>query len=114
MGVASLGGCYFKSRFVLHDVLRTKDDAPQSFRRFLAIVRALGHNIEHVRLDNDSVFMGREFMAVLDDHGVSHDFSVPYSHWQHGRMERQWGTLVRLPSPCFTQRALIALFGVWP
>ena len=101
MGVASLGGCYyslavtdFKSRFVLHDVLRTKDEAPQSFRRFLATVRALGHKIEHVRLDNDSVFMGRDFMAVLDDHGVSHDFSAPYSHWQHGRMERQWGTLV--------------------
>jgi hypothetical protein len=87
MGVASLGGCYyslavtdFKSPFVLHDVLRTKHEAPQSFRRFLAIVRALGHKIEHVRLDNDSVFMGREFMAVLDDHGVSHDFSAPYSH----------------------------------
>jgi transposase InsO family protein len=95
MGVVSLGGCYyslavtdFKSRFVMHDVLRTKDEAPQSFRRFLATVRSLGHKIEHVRLDNDSVFMGRDFMAVLDDHGVSHDFSAPYSHWQHGRMER--------------------------
>jgi hypothetical protein len=101
MGVASLGGCYysltvtdFKSRFVMHDVLRTKDEAPQAFRRILATVRALDHKIKHVRLDNDSVLMGREFTAVLDDHGVSHDFFAPYSHWQHGRMERQWGTLV--------------------
>jgi hypothetical protein len=53
--VASLGGSYyslavtdFKSRFVMHDVLRTKDEAPQSFRRFLATVRALGLKIEHV------------------------------------------------------------------
>jgi hypothetical protein len=87
MGVAYLGGCYyslpvtdFKSRFVKHDVLRTKDEAPQSFRRFLANVRAPSHKIEHMRLDNDSVLMGREFMAVLDDHGVSLDFSAPYSH----------------------------------
>jgi transposase InsO family protein len=101
MGVASLGGCYyslavtdFKSRFVMYHALRTNDEAPQSFRRFLATVRALGHKMEHVRLDNDSVFMGREFMTVLDDHGVPHDFSAPYSLRQHGRMERQWGTLV--------------------
>jgi hypothetical protein len=41
--------------------------------------------------------MRREFMAVLDDHGVPHYFSTPCSRWQHGRMERQWGTL--LPAP---------------
>jgi hypothetical protein len=38
--------------------------------------------------------MVREFMAVLDEHGVSHDFSAPYSHSQHGRVEPQRGTLV--------------------
>jgi hypothetical protein len=90
MGVASLGGCYYnlavtdlESRFVMHDVLQTKDEAPQSFRRFLATLRAMGHNIEHVRVDKES-----EFTAVLDDHGVSHDFLAPYSQWRHNRMER--------------------------
>jgi transposase InsO family protein len=120
MGVASSDGCNyslavtdFKYRFVMHDVLPTKDAALKSFRRFLATVRALDHKIEHVRLDSDSVFMGREFMAVLDDHGVSRDFSAPYSHVQHGRMERQWGTRVQVAKSMLYTAGLDRFFGVW-
>ena len=101
MTVPALGGgrysflvTDFKSRMLLHDVLRTKDEAPRSFRGVLDAVRKLGHRVEHVRLDNDSVLLGTDFMTVLQEHDITHDLIAPYSHWQHGRVERQWGTLV--------------------
>ena len=101
MTVPALGGgrysflvTDFKSRMLLHDVLRTKDEAPRSFRGVLDAVRKLGHRVGHVRLDNDSVLLGTDFIKVLQEHDITHDLIAPYSHWQHGRVERQWGTLV--------------------
>ena len=68
MGTRSLGGCLysfaavcFKSRFILHDSLRSKTDAPRSFRRMLVVVRSLHYTVRRVRVDNDSVLLGSEF-----------------------------------------------------
>ena len=75
----------FKSRMLLHDVLRTKDEAPRSFRGVLDAVRKLGHRVGHVRLDNDSVLLGTDFMTVLQEHDItsaitrSHYLIAPYS-----------------------------------
>ena len=39
------------------------------------------------------MLLGTVFMTVLQEHDITHDLIAPYSHW-HGRVERQWGTLV--------------------
>jgi hypothetical protein len=35
-----------------------------------------------------------EFMSLLDEFGIALQRTTPYAHWQHGRIERQWGTLI--------------------
>jgi hypothetical protein len=40
------------------------------------------------------VLLGSEFQAVLDEYQITPELTAPYSGWQHGRIERQWGTLV--------------------
>jgi len=89
----SFGGACFKTGFLLHDLLRTKADVPRVWRRFLAEVRAMGHSVRVVRVDNDSVLLSSEFRAICEEHGIAIQRTAPYSHWQLARIERQWGTL---------------------
>jgi hypothetical protein len=62
MSVLSLGGrryslCAvdFRGRLMLHDAVRSKDEAPASFRRMLTIICSLGHTVRRLRMDNDTV-----------------------------------------------------------
>jgi transposase InsO family protein len=101
MSVPSLGGrrgsfgaVDFRSRFVLHDALRSEDEAISSFRRMLTTIRSLGYIVRRLGVDNDVVFLGVEFQSSLDEFNIAPEVTAPYAHWQHGRIERQWGTLV--------------------
>jgi hypothetical protein len=84
----------FRSRFMLHDAVRSKDEAPASFRRMLTIIRCLGHTVRCLRVDNDTVFLGTAFRNLLDEFNIAVEITTPYAHWHHGRIERQWRTLV--------------------
>ena len=53
---------------------------------------ALGYCIRKIRVDNDSVLLSSAFRAVCEEHNIAIERTAPYSHWQHGRIERQWGT----------------------
>jgi hypothetical protein len=46
---------------MLHDAVRSKDEAPASFRRILTTIRSLGHTIRRLRVDNDTVLLGTAF-----------------------------------------------------
>ena len=101
MSVPSLGGgrysiaaVDFKTRYILHDVLRHKSETPRLFKRFLIQIRDMGYKVHRVRVDNDSVLLSVEFTSLLDEFGIALQRTAPYAHWQHGRIERQWGTLV--------------------
>jgi hypothetical protein len=78
MSVPSLGGgrysiaaVDFKTRYILHDVLRHKSEAPKSFKRFLIQIRDLGYLVQRVRVDNDSVLLSVEFTSLLDEFGIA-------------------------------------------
>jgi hypothetical protein len=45
-------------------------------------------------VDNDTVFLGYAFRNLLNEFNMSVEITAPYAHWQHGRIERQWGALV--------------------
>jgi hypothetical protein len=96
----------FRSRFMLHDALRSKDEAPASLRRMLTIIRSLGHTVRRLRADNDMVFFGAAFRNLLDEFNIAVEINVPYAHWQHGRIERQCGTLVPMAQSMIRQAAL--------
>jgi transposase InsO family protein len=114
MSVPSLGGrrynlCAvdYRSRFILHDAVRSKDEARASFRRMLTTIRSLGHTVRRLRVDNGTVFLGAAFRNLLDELNIAVDISAPYAHWQHGRIERQWGTLVPMAQSMIRQAALL-------
>lgn len=96
----SLGGCHYSfaavcgnTNYILHDLLRTKDEASAAWSRFLGQVLSFGFRVRRVRVDNDSVLLGRPFRAICEAQGIVIERSAPYAHWQLGRIERQWGTL---------------------
>jgi hypothetical protein len=73
MSVPSLGRRYtlcagdFPSRFMLHDAVRSKKGAPASFRRMLTTIRSLRDTVRHLRMGNDTVFLGSAFRNLLDE-----------------------------------------------
>jgi hypothetical protein len=76
---------------MLHDAVGSKDKAPASFRRVLTTICSLGHTVHRLRVDNDTVFSGIAFRNLLDEFNIAMEITAPYAHWQHGRIERQWG-----------------------
>jgi hypothetical protein len=48
----------FLSRFMLHNALRSKDEALASFRRMSATIRSIGYTVRRFRVDNGIVFLG--------------------------------------------------------
>jgi hypothetical protein len=55
----------------------------------------MGSTVRRLRVDNDTMLLGAAFRFLLDELNIAAvEVTVPYAHWQHGRIERQWGTLV--------------------
>jgi hypothetical protein len=96
----------FRSRFMLHDAIRSKVEAPASFRCMLTIIRSLRHTVRRLRLDNDTVFLRVAFRNLLDEFNIAVEIIVPYAHLQHDRIERQWGKLVPMAQSIIRQAAL--------
>jgi hypothetical protein len=97
---------YFRSRFMLHDAVRSKDEAPASFRRILTTIRSLGHTVRRLRVDNDTVFLGDAFRNLLYEFNIAVEITALCAHWQHGRIERPWGTLVPMAQSMIRQATL--------
>jgi DNA-binding IclR family transcriptional regulator len=72
----------------------------------LTTIRSLGHTVRHLRVDNDTVFVGTSFRNPLNELNIAVEITAPYAHWQHGRIERQWGSLVPMAHSMTRQAAL--------
>jgi hypothetical protein len=72
----------------------------------LTTIRSLGHTVRRLRVDSDTVFSGIAFRKLLDEFSIAVEITAPYAHWQHGRIERQWGTLVSIAQSMIRQAAL--------
>ncbi len=70
-----------------------KSDAPSTSKTMIASVKSLGYTISHLRIDNDTIFLSKEFTAVCAAESIADQRTAPYAHWQHGKIERQWRTL---------------------
>jgi hypothetical protein len=119
MSVPSLGGrryslCAvdFHSRFMLHDVVRSKDEDHASFRYMLTTICSLGQTVRCLRVDNDTVFLSAAFRNLLDEFNIAVEITAPYAHWQHGRIERQWGHCSRWRSQCFGKSRCLNRIGL--
>jgi hypothetical protein len=74
-----------------HLLVSLEDEVPASFRRMLTTIRSLGHTVRRLRVDNETVFLGVAFRNLLDEFNIAVEITAPYAHWQHGRIEWQWG-----------------------
>ena len=59
----------------------------------IASVKSLGYTVSRLRIYNDSVFLSKEFTTICAADNIAVERTVPYAHWQLGRIERQWRTL---------------------
>jgi hypothetical protein len=91
---------------MLHDAVRSKDETPASFRRMLTTIRSLGHTVRRLPVDNDRVFLRAAFRNLLDEFNIAVEITATHAHWQHGRIEHQWGTLVPMAQSLTRQAAL--------
>ncbi len=53
----------------------------------------MGYSISRLRIDIDTLFLCSEFIALCESEIIFVERTVPYAHWQLGRIERQWRTL---------------------
>src|SRR3954462_5856877 len=52
--------------------------------------------IKHIRSDNDTEFKNIGVEEFLDDLGITHEFSAPYTPSQNGVVERKNRTLIEM------------------
>lgn len=72
--------------------LKQKSDTAAAFRNFLADMSPFG-KVKKVRSDQGGEFISNEFMSILRENLIGHEFSSPNSPHQNGTAERQWRTL---------------------
>jgi O-glycosyl hydrolase len=66
----------------------------------------MGYTVCRLRVDNDAVSLGSAFQTLLDEFSIAVEVTAPYAHRQHGRIERQLGTLVSMALSMIRQAAL--------
>src|SRR6266540_1981589 len=83
------------SRFTWVFFLQDKSEVQESFKKFAR--RAQNEfevKIKRIRSDNGSEFKNTSIEEFLDEEGIKHEFSAPYTPQQNGVVERKNRTLI--------------------
>jgi len=56
-------------------------------------IKSLNFKFKRVGIDNDSVLLCAKFIQVCQDGQIIAERTIPYAHWQLGRIESQWRIL---------------------
>lgn len=102
MQVTSFGGSrYFLlfkddySHFRMIYCIRQKSDVFEKIKTFVKLAEnAYGHNICILRTDNGTEFLNEDVKKFLDQEGIRHQRTVPYTPEQNGTAEREMRTIV--------------------
>lgn len=97
----SLGGAKYYITFIDHasrnvwiTFLKKKSDAFQAFVKFhKAAERECGKPLKTLRTDNGGEYSSKEFNEYLEEAGIRHETTVPYSPQQNGLAERMNRTI---------------------
>ena len=79
--------------FFLHDKSETKSILKTFIRRSQNEYEV---KIKKIRSDNGSEFKNTQIEEFLDDEGIKHEFSAPYTPQQNGVAERKNRTLIEM------------------
>nr|GFB07340.1 hypothetical protein [Tanacetum cinerariifolium] len=83
------------SRFTWVKFLRSKDETPKVFIKFITQIQVgLNKTIQYVRTDNETEFVNHTMIEYYERIGIFHQKTVPRTPQQNGVVERQNRTLV--------------------
>jgi transposase InsO family protein len=83
------------SRFTWVFFLQEKSQTQETLKRFLRRAQnEFGLRIKKIRSDNGTEFMNSQMEGFLEEEGIKHEFSSPYTPQQNGVVERKNRTLL--------------------
>jgi transposase InsO family protein len=94
--------------FFLHDKSETQDALKKFLRRTQT---EFDVKVKEIRSDNDIEFKNTQVEYFLDEEGIKHEFSAPYTPQQNGVAERKIVLLSRWQEPCLMNTRLRIGFG---
>lgn len=75
--------------------LKHKDEVLECFIKYNAIINnQFHHNVRILHTDNGREFVNEEFKNFLDEKGIVHECTAPYTPQQNGRSERELRTIM--------------------
>ena len=112
------GGCrYFLllvddfSRVMWVYMLKTKDEALDSFKKFKALVEnGREEKVKVLRTDRGGEFCSAKFGEFCDEAGIMRHFTAPYSPQQNGVVERRNRTVVEMTRSLLKERNMPSKF----
>src|SRR3954466_1994855 len=85
------------SRYTWVHFLLYKSETPAILKRFAQrVLNNYNLKIKHIRSDNSTEFKNFGVEEFLDDSGITHEFSAPYTPQQNGVVERKNRTLIEM------------------
>ena len=60
--------------------MKYKSDVPYTWKKMIASVKSLGYFVNRVRIDNDTIFLLKDFTTVCVAESISVERTVPYAH----------------------------------
>jgi hypothetical protein len=77
--------------------LQDKSETQEVLNKFLKRAQdEFGAKVKRIRSDNDTEFKNTEVEDYLDEEGIKHEFSAPYTPQQNGVAERKNRTLIEM------------------
>ena len=105
-----LGATFYKTSSILCSLMKSKSESSSSWKGFIVTIKFLNFIVRRVRIENDSVFLCAKFMQVCQDENIVVERTVPYSHGQLPRIERQWRTLSEVAKTLLVSSDLLDKF----
>ena len=85
------------SRYTWVHIVTYKHEVQEVFKRFSSRASTnFGVKIKHIRSDNGTEFKNSRLDDYLDELGITHELSAPYTPQQNGVMERKNITLIEM------------------
>jgi transposase InsO family protein len=84
----------YYSRFTWVFFLQEKSQTQETLKRFLRLAQnEFGLRIKKIRSDNGTEFKNSQIEGFLEEEGIKHEFSSPYTPQQNGVVDRKNRTL---------------------
>lgn len=94
------------SRYRIAYFLKQKSEVFEKFKAFVAMAKNDGQVIKCLRTDNGLEFVNRDMVLFMEQNGIRHQKTVPYTPEQNGCSERDNRTLVEAARTMIVSRDL--------